>query len=97
MAVIGVNGMLSGVASLDFGGKRARAPRPASSTASCTSAPRCRTSSTANLLPDEGSAASKIVDNWYAWPIAMLPVAVVGIVLSLTVWNARVGSKSAAH
>ena len=50
-----------------------------------------------SLLPEKGTAAAKVVDNWYAWPIAMLPVAVVGIALSLTVWNARVGAKSAAH
>ena len=47
--------------------------------------------------PREGTAAAKVVGNWCAWPIAMLPVALVGIVLSLTVWNARVGQKPAVH
>jgi len=97
MAVIGVNGMLSGVASMDFGGKRAAGTATGLIDGFVYFGTALQDVVYGNLLPEKGSAASKIVDNWYAWPIALLPVAVVGIVLSLTVWNARVGSKSAAH
>ena len=34
-------------------------------------------------------------DNWLWWPVAMIPFAVIGFLLSLRVWNAKPTSKSA--
>jgi OPA family glycerol-3-phosphate transporter-like MFS transporter len=97
MSVIGVNGMLSGVASMDFGGRRGAGTATGLIDGFVYFGTAIQDVVYGSLLPEKGSAASKVVSNWHAWPLAMLPVAVVGIALSLTVWNARVGSKSAAH
>ena len=97
MAVIGVNGMMSGVASMDFGGKRGAGTATGLIDGFVYFGTAAQDIVFGNLLPAKGSAAAKVVSNWHAWPLAMLPVAIVGIVLSLTVWNARVAAKSAAH
>ena len=39
------------------------------------------------LMP-EGEAAHDMI-NWWKWPVAMIPMAVIGLVLSTRVWNAR--------
>jgi OPA family glycerol-3-phosphate transporter-like MFS transporter len=97
MAVIGINGMMSGVASMDFGGKRGAGTATGLIDGFVYFGTTAQDIVYGFLLPEKGSAAAKEVSSWYAWPIAMLPVAVVGIALSLTVWNARVGAKSATH
>jgi OPA family glycerol-3-phosphate transporter-like MFS transporter len=97
MSVIGINGMLSGVASMDFGGKRGAGTATGLIDGFVYIGTAVQDVVYGYLLPEKGSAASKVVDNWHAWPLAMLPVVAVGIALSLTVWNARVGSKSAVH
>ena len=38
--------------------------------------------------------AAEVIDNWMIWPYAMIPIALVGLVLSLRVWNARARPKS---
>jgi OPA family glycerol-3-phosphate transporter-like MFS transporter len=99
VAVIGVHGMLSGVASQDFGGRRnagtatglidgfvyvgtalqsfvyGYALPPTMITVGGKSVPN----------PDAGN-----VSGWYAWPLAMIPIAVIGLALSISIWNARV-------
>jgi OPA family glycerol-3-phosphate transporter-like MFS transporter len=47
-----------------------------------------------NILPKD--AAAKDPANWTAWPVTMLPVAVVGLGLCLLVWNARPSKTAAA-
>jgi hypothetical protein len=32
---------------------------------------------------------AKNVDNWHIWPYAMIPVALVGFLLTLRIWNAK--------
>ena len=39
------------------------------------------------LLPSK--EAAKDPANWRSWPIAMVPVAIVGLVLATRVWNAK--------
>jgi hypothetical protein len=45
-------------------------------------------------LPKEQLANGKLVgpatdpSNWLAWPVAMIPVALIGLVLALRVWHA---------
>jgi OPA family glycerol-3-phosphate transporter-like MFS transporter len=97
MAVIGVNGMMSGVASMDFGGKRGAGTATGLIDGFVYFGTAIQDFVYGALLPEKHSDAAKVVDNWHAWPLAMLPVAVTGIALSLTVWNARVATKSAAH
>jgi OPA family glycerol-3-phosphate transporter-like MFS transporter len=47
------------------------------------------------LLPS--GPAAKDVDNWYSWPIAMIPVAVIGLALAASVYKAQVKPRAAAH
>lgn len=46
------------------------------------------------ILPD-GEAASD-PDNWIAWPLAMVPVALIGLILARRVWNAKPKGKAKA-
>ncbi len=104
MAVIGVHGMLSGVASQDFGGRRNAGTATGlidgfvyfgsalSSTVFGLSLPE------AKILGPDGhtmiaNPAIKETASWYGWPIAMAVMAVIGIILAFTVINARVQAK----
>jgi OPA family glycerol-3-phosphate transporter-like MFS transporter len=95
MAVIGVNGMLSGVMSQDFGGRRNAGTATGLIDGFVYFGTALQDVVYGGLLPEKGTAAAAVTHNWLAWPVAMLPVAVIGIVLSLTVWNARVGARAA--
>jgi hypothetical protein len=44
-----------------------------------------------------GNPAAKSMDAWYIWPIAMLPVALLGFVLALRLWNAKANKQSGGH
>jgi OPA family glycerol-3-phosphate transporter-like MFS transporter len=87
LCVIGVHGMLSGTASADFGGKKGAGM----ATGIIDGFVYLGTASQAFLygrvLP-RGDAA-KDPSNWVSWPTAMIPVALLGLVLALTLWNAR--------
>jgi OPA family glycerol-3-phosphate transporter-like MFS transporter len=95
IAVIGVNGMLAGVASQDFGGRRSAGTATGLIDGFAYIGTALQGVIYGHVLP-EGEAASKI-DNWYAWPIVMIPVAVIGLGLSLSVYNAVVKPRAAAH
>jgi len=96
MAVIGVNGMLSGVASQDFGGRRNAGTATGLIDGFVYFGTALQGAVYGGLLPEKGTAAAKDVDNWYAWPIAMIPMAVIGLVLSIRIWSAVVSSKKPA-
>ena len=49
----------------------------------------------ANILPSE-SCDKVEVSNWLAWPIAMVPVAIIGFVLATRIWNAKPQPKGAS-
>jgi MFS transporter, OPA family, glycerol-3-phosphate transporter len=99
MAIIGVHGMLSGVASQDFGGRlnTGVAVGLIDGFVYLGSAIQDQVyGGVGSLLPEKGTPASKVIENWSAWPIAMVPVAVIGLSLSIRIWNARVATRSAA-
>jgi MFS transporter, OPA family, glycerol-3-phosphate transporter len=99
MAIIGVHGMLSGVASQDFGGRRHTGVAVGLIDGFVylgTAIQGQVFGGYISLLPEKGSARAADIDNWQAWPIAMVPVAAVGLVLSLRLWNARVQPRGAA-
>ena len=103
MAIIGVHGMLSGTASQDFGGKKNAgiAVGIIDGFVYAGSALQSwiygRGLPAAKLECPDGSMvsnpAAKDIDNWTIWPYAMIPVALVGLVLSIILWNARPGAK----
>ena len=98
MSVIGINGMLSGVASQDFGGRRAAGTATGLIDGFVYFGSALQGLIYGRLLPEANDPASSDPQSWRAWPLAMIPAAVIGIALSLTVYNARVASKkSSAH
>jgi OPA family glycerol-3-phosphate transporter-like MFS transporter len=99
MAIIGVHGMLSGVASQDFGGRRhvGVAVGLIDGFVYLGTALQDQVyGGYGSLLPEKGTAAAKVVGNWQAWPLAMIPVAVLGAVLSYRLWSVRVPRRASA-
>ena len=41
------------------------------------------------LLPEKGSPEAADIANWKIWPYLMIPVAAVGLILAIRVWNAK--------
>ena len=104
MAVIGVHGMLSGTASMDFGGSRNAGIAVGLIDGFVYLGTATMSFTYARILPREGlDAAGKIIGastdpaNWRAWPIAMIPLAAIGFFLALRVWHAKPKPKSVAH
>jgi MFS transporter, OPA family, glycerol-3-phosphate transporter len=87
LCVIGVHGMLSGTASMDFGGKKNAGIVTGIIDGFVYLGTGAQSLLYANILPKGDNA--KIAAEWISWPVAMLPVAVIGLVLATRVWNAR--------
>lgn len=88
LCVIGVHGMLSGTASADFGGKKYAGTATGIIDGFVYLGTGCQSLLYARILPRE-APADTIIANWKVWPLAMLPVAIVGFILATRVWNAR--------
>jgi OPA family glycerol-3-phosphate transporter-like MFS transporter len=95
MAVIGVHGMLSGTASMDFGGKKNVGIAVGIIDGFVYLGTAVMSFTYAIVLPKEqlgegGELAGAATDpgNWSAWPIAMIPPALLGLLLASRVWNA---------
>ena len=104
MAVIGVHGMLSGTASMDFGGSRNAGMAVGIIDGFVYLGTAVMSFTYAAVLPKEQiDAAGKIAGpaadpaNWLAWPLAMVPMAALGLFLALRVWNAKPHRGGAAH
>ncbi len=102
MAVIGVHGMLSGTASMDFGGKKNVGVAVGIIDGFVYLGTAVMSVTYAFVLPEEQfDKAGKLVGpatdpaNWSAWPIAMIPLAVIGLLLATRVWNAKPKPKTA--
>jgi OPA family glycerol-3-phosphate transporter-like MFS transporter len=93
MAIIGVHGMLSGVASQDFGGQRNAGTATGLIDGFVYFGTALQGFVYGRILPEKGTPAAKDIDNWYSWPIAMIPMAVMGLLLSIRIWSAVVSSK----
>jgi MFS transporter, OPA family, glycerol-3-phosphate transporter len=87
MAIIGVHGMLSGTASMDFGGRKNVGVAVGLIDGFVYLGTAVQSLLYGTILP-EGDAA-KNPANWSNWPMAMVPVAAMGLFLALRVWNAR--------
>jgi OPA family glycerol-3-phosphate transporter-like MFS transporter len=88
MWIFGVHGMLSGTASMDFGGKKA-----AATAAGLLDGVQYVGSG----LVGFGLGALLDRYHWGIWPYALIPFSVVGALLMLTLWNAKPGKHAAAH
>ncbi|MCC6872900.1 MAG: MFS transporter [Sandaracinaceae bacterium] len=96
MAIIGVHGMLSGTASMDFGGKKNVGVAVGIIDGFVYAGTACMSLVYGIFLPDEqldaqGHLVGPSTDpsNWLAWPVAMIPMALIGLVLATRLWNAK--------
>jgi MFS transporter, OPA family, glycerol-3-phosphate transporter len=99
MAIIGVHGMLTATASADFAGKKNTGVAVGlidgfvylGSTAQSflygATLPASKIRDASGCLVPNPEAAK--IDNWSIWPYAMIPVALVGFLLTLRIWNAK--------
>jgi OPA family glycerol-3-phosphate transporter-like MFS transporter len=90
--VIGVHGMLSGTASMDFGGKKNAGLAVGIIDGAVYAGTAFQAILLGRILPS-GDAA-KEVGNWSNWPIAMVPLSFVGLALCTRVWNAKPQGKA---
>ncbi len=95
LAIIGVHGMLSGTASMDFGGRKNAGLAVGIIDGFVYLGVATQAYLLGSLLPEKGHGAEDPT-KWTAWPWAMLPVAVIGFALAMRLWNARPATKSAA-
>ena len=103
MAVIGVHGMLSGTASMDFGGKKNVGIAVGIIDGFVYLGTAVMSFTYGMILPQEQfDEAGKIVgpatepSNWVGWPISMIPLGIIGLLLALRVWNAKPKPKAQA-
>jgi len=96
MAVIGVHGMLSGTASMDFGGSKNAGIAVGIIDGFVYLGTGVMSLTYAIILPKvQLGTAGEIVGpatdpaNWRAWPVAMIPVAAIGLVLALRLWHSK--------
>ena len=102
MAVIGVHGMLSGTASMDFGGRKNVGVAVGIIDGFVYLGTGVMSGLYAIIMPeDELNAAGEIVGpaadpaNWAVWPISMIPLALLGMLFATRVWNAKPTPKKA--
>jgi MFS transporter, OPA family, glycerol-3-phosphate transporter len=94
LAIIGVHGMLSGAASMDFGGPRNVGIVVGIIDGMVYMGQGIQYLWLGHLLP-KGPPQAADPANWIVWPLAMLPVAILGVALSSRIWNSRPASRAA--
>jgi OPA family glycerol-3-phosphate transporter-like MFS transporter len=94
LCVIGVHGMLSGTASADFGGTKNAGIVTGIIDGFVYLGTGVQAFLYGRTLPKGDAAASP--SSWTVWPGAMIPVAVIGLLLCLTIWNARPQARASA-
>lgn len=96
MCIIGVHGMLSGTASMDFGGKKNAGVAVGIIDGCVYLGTGLQSIVLGYLLPEKGTPAAADIANWRVWPIVMIPFALGGLLLATRVWNAKPQPKLAA-
>ncbi len=95
LCVIGVHGMLSGTASADFGGRKGAGMATGIIDGFVYLGGAAQAFLYGRLLPRGAEAHDPA--RWTAWPASMIPVALLGLGLALTLWNARPRPGPAGH
>ena len=107
MAIIAVHGMLTATASADFAGKRnvgvavgiidgfVYVGSSVQSFLYGAYLPASKIRDANDCLVPNPEAAK--IDNWSIWPYAMMPIALIGFLLTLRIWNAKPRSGSSGH
>ena len=104
MCVIGVHGMLSGTASMDFGGKKNVGIAVGVIDGFVYLGTAVMSGTYAIILPREefdaaGELTGEVIDpaNWLGWPVAMVPLALIGLLLATRIWNAKPKGGGGGH
>ena len=94
MAVIGVHGMLSGTASMDFGGKQNVGTAVGIIDGFVYAGTGVMSLLYMFILPDDSNPlVAGNPDAWIWWPVSMIPISLLGLVLATRVWNAKPKTK----
>jgi len=94
LAIIGVHGMLSGAASMDFGGKQNVGIVVGIIDGLVYLGQGVQYLTLGHMVPT-GDAAT-VAGNWNVWPLMMIPAALLGLALGSRIWNAKPASRGAA-
>ncbi|MBL8858571.1 MAG: MFS transporter [Planctomycetes bacterium] len=103
MSIIGVHGMLSGTASMDFGGKKNAGVAVGIIDGFVYLGTALQALILGRVLPNDtdlgpdGKLLAADPANWNAWPLVMIPAALVGVLLASRMWNAMPKSKTSGH
>ncbi len=90
MFVIGVHGMLSGTASMDFGGTKNVGVAVGIIDGFVYAGTGVMSLAYYFILPnDADKAVAADPSNWVSWPVSMIPISILGLVLALKLWNAK--------
>jgi len=101
MCIIGVHGMLSGTASMDFGGKKNVGVAVGIIDGFVYAGTAVMSFTYARILPSDAVVEGELIPaaadatNWSPWPWSMIPVALVGMLLATRIWNAKPKGKKA--
>jgi MFS transporter, OPA family, glycerol-3-phosphate transporter len=94
LCIIGVHGMLSGTASMDFGGRKNAGIAVGIIDGLVYFGTSLGGFLLGSVLPS--GAGRKDPANWWIWPAVMVPAAACGLFLALQLWNARPKAHAAA-
>ena len=93
MAVIGVHGILSGTATMDFGGARNTGTATGIVDGIVYLGVALQSVSLGHLTPADGKSDPS---KWTAWPIFLIPFTLIGLGFALRIWNAKPKPRVAA-
>ncbi len=97
MAIIGVHGMLSGTASMDFGGAKNAGTAVGIIDGFVYLGTAVMAGTYYFIIPREDGTGlmgeSSDPNNWWLWPVSMIVIAAIGTALASRVWNAKPKSK----
>jgi OPA family glycerol-3-phosphate transporter-like MFS transporter len=97
LCIIGVHGLLSGTASMDFAGKRNTGLAVGIIDGFVYLGTALQAYLLGAVLPKDGTPEAADPTGWSTWPLVIVPAAAVGLLLSLRLWNARPNSSTAGH
>jgi OPA family glycerol-3-phosphate transporter-like MFS transporter len=95
MCIIGVHGLLSGTASMDFAGKRNTGVVVGIVDGFVYLGTALQAVVLGGVLPKDGTPAAADPSQWSRWPLVIAPAAAIGFLLCLRLWNARPVARSA--
>lgn len=86
-SVIGVHGIFSGTATADFAGSKNTGAAVGIVDGMVYLGTGLQSIVIGNLVPT--GEAAKTASNWGAWPVVLIPFAMIGLALAIKIWNAK--------